>query len=399
MSAEAQRALGDACLVRGEWKRAFTAFQKALYLNPDVTAAQEGLKEAHEQLRLLGELPAEHETRAPEVAAPEAPDDVDLDGEEEDESVEPTEWLDEGEQGDLAADDWDELPEAEAVEDDEADGSVESLVDLNGLEDDESEEAAAATLQDEEADSRPVDGAAFAPEGVEAEGGVPQIEPVEEEDAATELEPVEEESAAAEAFAEEPDETPEEIPVEEFDAEPVAASLEDSGVEEEAVAEEDAAEPAETAVEADAGDEASLEDLLRLGAACYQEERFEEALEAWREASRLDPAHPAALNNQAAALLAMGDAEQARNFCERAVYLDPSYGVARATLCEVLVELDRFDEARAEAEKLRRYNCDLADQVLAYLDEEIQLRGNRSGEGEGESNGKYTPVNGAQHLH
>jgi tetratricopeptide (TPR) repeat protein len=92
----------------------------------------------------------------------------------------------------------------------------------------------------------------------------------------------------------------------------------------------------------------NTETLLKLGIARSAAQDGPGAMEAYDELLRLDPDHPAALNNTANVYFRQGDHEQAAVYYARAVAARPDYVVALYHYGWVLRQLDR----PAEAERL-----------------------------------------------
>jgi tetratricopeptide (TPR) repeat protein len=90
------------------------------------------------------------------------------------------------------------------------------------------------------------------------------------------------------------------------------------------------------------------------------------ALRASGEALRLEPAHPAVLNNHCYILFRADRAAEALPYCERAVAGAPDVAAVRHSLAATLAALGRCDAARAELAEARRL-----DPVSAEYREEL----------------------------
>lgn len=113
----------------------------------------------------------------------------------------------------------------------------------------------------------------------------------------------------------------------------------------------------------------AIEDLVKRGESQYLLGHYSEALELWDEAILHDRENTSLYNNRAAALMHLGRIDEAIRACRDALRIDPAYGVARVTLCEI--HLSRGDRVAAlrEIEALRASDPDLAAQAAELLQE------------------------------
>ena len=84
----------------------------------------------------------------------------------------------------------------------------------------------------------------------------------------------------------------------------------------------------------------------QLGVLCFQQQRYEPAVEEFRRAVALKPDHVNAYYNLGHALRMTGDDAAARDAFASAVRLSPSHARARANLAELLFAANQPDEAR-----------------------------------------------------
>jgi tetratricopeptide (TPR) repeat protein len=84
-----------------------------------------------------------------------------------------------------------------------------------------------------------------------------------------------------------------------------------------------------------------------------QRRDFEGAAQAARECLRLAPDTPTAHGNLASALLATGHAEEALTHADEAVRLEPSRALHRLARANVLIGLDRKEDARRDLDAVR----------------------------------------------
>ena len=91
--------------------------------------------------------------------------------------------------------------------------------------------------------------------------------------------------------------------------------------------------------------------LCMLGMALHEEQRIEEAKQAYERALAAEPGEYRALNGLGIIHLRRGDFAKARELLEKAVALKPSSGEARMNLAQALIEFDEHDAALKHAEK------------------------------------------------
>lgn len=97
-----------------------------------------------------------------------------------------------------------------------------------------------------------------------------------------------------------------------------------------------------------------------LGAAFHLIGRHRDSLREFEWAMRLEPENAAVRANVGIAHSELGDREQALRYLRRAIEMKPEMAHPRFALGTVLVATGRFDEARAEYERLRRLDASLA---------------------------------------
>lgn len=121
------------------------------------------------------------------------------------------------------------------------------------------------------------------------------------------------------------------------------------------------------------------------GMIAKQQEQYEVARRLLAEALELNPSRPDSLLNYGATLRALGDAEEARRVLERfqrvveveedinrfkdRLLLDPSEQEARVGLIRLLIELERWSEAREQLDELLRRHP--GDTVIPDLERQI----------------------------
>ena len=100
--------------------------------------------------------------------------------------------------------------------------------------------------------------------------------------------------------------------------------------------------------------------------------RSADAFEESREAVRLDPEHPAALNNLGARMARAGRIAEAREFFRRAAEISPRYAPALRNAALAALDEGQPDEARRLLERARAADPELPglDGIEARLAEE-----------------------------
>ncbi|MDH3627000.1 MAG: tetratricopeptide repeat protein [Acidobacteriota bacterium] len=81
-----------------------------------------------------------------------------------------------------------------------------------------------------------------------------------------------------------------------------------------------------------AGEEPSAQNYANLSLSYYQAGRYEESIEACRQALELNPRSVIAYNNMCSALVQLGEYDRAIESCETALEIDPDFGRAKANL-------------------------------------------------------------------
>ncbi|MFA6243592.1 MAG: tetratricopeptide repeat protein [Candidatus Hydrogenedentales bacterium] len=118
----------------------------------------------------------------------------------------------------------------------------------------------------------------------------------------------------------------------------------------------------------------SVDQLLEEGNDHYAEGRFEEALRAWTEASRLQPNHAKAHNNRAAALLELGKHQEAIEAASEALRIHPGYPVAHMTRGEVYAALGNREAVLREYTALNQLDEELAKHLLELIEKPSEGR-------------------------
>lgn len=128
------------------------------------------------------------------------------------------------------------------------------------------------------------------------------------------------------------------------------------------------AAPVKPAVQAPAKPSKSVDELLEEGNEHYSEGRFEEALRAWTDATRVQPGHAKAHNNRAAALLELGKHQEAIEAASEALRIHPGYAVAHMTRGEVYAALGNREAVLREFTALNQLDEDLAKHLLELIE-------------------------------
>lgn len=89
----------------------------------------------------------------------------------------------------------------------------------------------------------------------------------------------------------------------------------------------------------------SKEDWLNKGVALHNLKRYEEALDAYNQAIRLDPNYALAYTGKGSALNNLKSYEEALEVCNQAIRLNPNYALTHYTKGTVLANLKRREEA------------------------------------------------------
>jgi tetratricopeptide (TPR) repeat protein len=110
-----------------------------------------------------------------------------------------------------------------------------------------------------------------------------------------------------------------------------------------------------------------LAELLARGRDRYEEGKFEEALEAWSEAVRLDPKSAIAHNNRAAALIELGRYQEAIEACSDALNAQPDYAIAHMTRGEIYAKLGNRDAVMREYMSLNALDEQMGQQLLELI--------------------------------
>lgn len=132
--------------------------------------------------------------------------------------------------------------------------------------------------------------------------------------------------------------------------------------------------PAETDYEGavfpdvEAKDTETVLELIEKGESQYLLGHYEDALVLWDRALELDAQSPSLYNNRAAALLELGQIDDAIACCREAMRIDPTYTVARVTLCEIYLRQGNREEAMHEVERLEALDPELAQQARELLE-------------------------------
>lgn len=120
--------------------------------------------------------------------------------------------------------------------------------------------------------------------------------------------------------------------------------------------------------EADAASGETISGLIEKGESQYLLGHYEEALTLWERALEFDAQNPSLYNNRAAALLELGQIDEAIASCQEAMRIDPTYAVARVTLCEIYLRQGNREEAMHEVERLEALDPELAQQARELLE-------------------------------
>ncbi|HOJ34750.1 MAG TPA: tetratricopeptide repeat protein [Candidatus Hydrogenedentes bacterium] len=120
--------------------------------------------------------------------------------------------------------------------------------------------------------------------------------------------------------------------------------------------------------EAEATCTETVSELIEKGESQYLLGHYEDALAFWDRALELDAQNPSLYNNRAAALLELGQVDEAIASCREAMRLDPTYTVARVTLCEIYLRQGNREEAMREVEGLEALDPELARQARGLLE-------------------------------
>ncbi len=102
------------------------------------------------------------------------------------------------------------------------------------------------------------------------------------------------------------------------------------------------------------------EDWLKEGNTFRNQKQYENAIDAYEEAIRLDPKLAVAHNNKSWALNELGRYEEALKACEEAIRLDPKLAVAHDNKGFALNELGRYEEALKACEEAIRLDPNFA---------------------------------------
>ncbi len=90
---------------------------------------------------------------------------------------------------------------------------------------------------------------------------------------------------------------------------------------------------------------------LNKGDSLFREKRYEEALNEFQAAAKLDPNSAVAANNVGWAYNKLGNADEAIRWVEKSKTIDPHRAVAYVNLADLYYQLNRTDDARANYEK------------------------------------------------
>src|SRR5687767_8638885 len=105
----------------------------------------------------------------------------------------------------------------------------------------------------------------------------------------------------------------------------------------------------------------------RRGIEFLKNQKFEEALSAFRSAAKLDPRSAATQGNIGASLMALKRPAEAVAAFREATKLAPADGTFQTALCRALVATDKYDEAVKACEEGVRLDPDSQRSHLALL--------------------------------
>ncbi|HRK33496.1 MAG TPA: tetratricopeptide repeat protein [Candidatus Hydrogenedentes bacterium] len=107
--------------------------------------------------------------------------------------------------------------------------------------------------------------------------------------------------------------------------------------------------------------------LIAKGTDLYEKGEFAAALNAWTEATRLDPANAKAHNNRAAALYELGKHQEAIEACTAALSAQPGYAIAHMTRGEIYAAMGNRDAVMREFTALNAIDEELAQQLIEMM--------------------------------